>query len=69
MSEKQKVEIEPVLFHKLSKIADFIGDNVHSFVEMLLSKPIEEFELDPYHMLTLWLNEKDLIQRIFNPDE
>lgn len=60
------VYIDPILFHKLDKIADFIGDDIHTFAEMLLKNPIEEFENDPYHMLTLWLHEKDLIQKIFN---
>jgi len=58
------ISINLVLFHKLTKIAEFIGDDIHGFVEMLLSKIIEEFEVDPYHDLAFWLTEKELLEKI-----
>ena len=58
------VSVNHILYHKLTRIAEFLGDDTHGFVEMLLSGAITEFEADPYNLLAFWLDEKDLIKKI-----
>ena len=65
--KKHYFGFDPDLINKYSKIATFLQWSLEELLEDILKSELRDLEEEPQRIIEIFLNDKDLLELIFNP--